>query len=101
MPEELQTGEVRNVRRETKYHLVTFFASIVLTFLAFYPVAYGVNPRFTIPFIVVLGAAQAAFQLYIWMHLRDKEHHFPTIFFYMAILIAFITILAFLFMIWW
>ncbi|WP_028988146.1 cytochrome C oxidase subunit IV family protein [Thermicanus aegyptius] len=101
MPEEMNRGEFQRVRSETKHHLIAFFVSIVLTLLAFYPVAYGVNPRFTIPFIVVLGAIQAAFQLYIWMHMKDKEHRFPTIYVYVAILVVWITIMAFLFMIWW
>lgn len=100
MTDELQK-EIRPRRQETKQHLITFFVSIFLTILAFYAVAYGVNPRFVIPFILVLGAVQAAFQLYIWMHMKEEEHRFPAMYIYVSVLVVIVTVIAFLFMIWW
>lgn len=101
MPEELQKKGLNRSRQERKDHLIAFIVSIILTILAFYAVAYGGNARFVIPFIVVIGAIQAAFQLYIWMHMKDEEHRFPTTYIYVAVLVVFVTILAFLFMVWW
>lgn len=101
MPEELQKKRLSRTRQETKHHLIAFIVSIILTILAFYAVPYEGNPRFVIPFIVVIAAIQAAFQLYIWMHMKDEEHRFPTMYIYVAVLVVLVTILAFLFMVWW
>jgi cytochrome c oxidase subunit 4 len=69
------------VKKESaKTHIVAFVASLVLTALAFIAVAYEVVPvGFTVPFIIGLAVVQAAFQLFIWMHLDQKGHEFPRI----------------------
>jgi cytochrome c oxidase subunit 4 len=63
-----------------KTHIVAFVASLVLTALAFIAVAYEVVPiGFTVPFIIGLAVVQAAFQLFVWMHLDQKGHEFPRV----------------------
>ncbi len=90
------------LKRDKNHHLVTFGLSIILTVLAFIAVAYEAIPRsFTIPFILGLGVVQAAFQGLVWMHLNQKGHRYANIFMLSGILMAFITVLCFVFLIWW
>lgn len=88
--------------RDKKNHLITFAFSIVFTALAFIAVAYEVIPRsFTLPFILGLGIVQAAFQGLIWMHLNQRGHRFANIFMLGAVFVTILTILCFVYIIWW
>lgn len=90
------------LERDKKHHLITFGFSIVLTILAFIAVAFEAIPSsFTLPFIIGLGVIQAIFQGLVWMHLNQKGHKFAGIFMLSGVLMTFITILCFVFLIWW
>ncbi|TLS37664.1 cytochrome C oxidase subunit IV family protein [Pseudalkalibacillus caeni] len=66
-------------QKELKQHIVSFAMMIFLTMLSFIAVASeAISTRFAILFILVLAGIQAAFQLYIWMHLSHKGHQYPT-----------------------
>ncbi|MBO8171354.1 MAG: cytochrome C oxidase subunit IV family protein [Bacillaceae bacterium] len=96
-------------RRETahhnegpKPHLWAFFLSIVFTILAFAAVASeAVSTAFTIPFIIFLAVVQAAFQLFIWMHMNQKDHEFPLTFMMSGVFAAVVTVAGIILMIWW
>lgn len=84
-----------------KVHIVAFIVSLVLTALAFLAVAYEVVPiGFTVPFILGLAVVQAAFQLFVWMHLDQKNHEFPRVGIFSGAFVAFITIFVFIFWVW-
>ncbi|GAA4713714.1 cytochrome C oxidase subunit IV family protein [Brevibacillus fulvus] len=84
-----------------KAHLVTFIVSIVLTALAFIAVGYEVIPiGFTVPFIILLAIVQAAFQLFVWMHLDQKGHEFPRIGILMGVVVVAATVFTFVYWLW-
>jgi len=84
-----------------KPHLIAFAASVVLTILAFFAVAYEVVPvGFTLPFIFVLALVQAAFQLLVWMHLDQKGHEFPRFGIISGIIVVFPMVITFIFWVW-
>ncbi|MDK2598984.1 cytochrome c oxidase subunit IVB [Bacillus stercoris] len=79
-----------------------FGLMIGLTIVAFLTVATdGVASWFTIPFIILLAAIQVIFQLYYFMHMNQKGHEAPALFLYSGVFVAFITVLAFVTIIWW
>lgn len=84
-----------------KVHIVAFFLSIVLTALAFTAVAYEAIPRkFVVPFIIMLGIVQAAFQFYVWMHAKDRAHEFPKIAVFGGVVVMIPVFLVFTLLIW-
>lgn len=84
-----------------KVHVVAFFLSIVLTLLAFIAVGYEAVPRkFVVPFIIMLAIVQAAFQFYVWMHAKDKDHEFPKIGIFGAVAVMLPVFVTFVFWIW-
>lgn len=90
------------LERDKKHHLITFALSIVFTVLAFIAVASETIPKsFTLPFILGLGVIQAGFQGLIWMHLNQKGHKYANIFMISAVFVTIVTVLCFVFLIWW
>jgi cytochrome c oxidase subunit 4 len=90
------------VKKEgAKTHIVAFVASLVLTALAFVAVAYEVVPvGFTVPFIIGLAVVQAAFQLFVWMHLDQKGHEFPRVGLFAGAFVVFATVFVFIYWVW-
>lgn len=87
---------------DMKYQVITFALMIVLTLIAFIAVIYGeFSGYFVVPFILLLAAVQVVFQLYYFMHMSHKGHEAVSLFMYSGVLVAFITILAFVTVIWW
>lgn len=80
-----------------KRHIMAFIVSIIFTALAFAAVAYSGSTRFVGPFIVVLAIIQALFQLYIWMHLDQKGHEFPSIGLAFGAVVAFSAVITFIY----
>lgn len=84
-----------------KVHVVAFIASLVLTMFAFLAVAYKVIPvSFAIPFIVILAIVQAAFQMFIWMHMDQKGHEYARIGIATGIVVVVPMVWAFIYTIW-
>jgi cytochrome c oxidase subunit 4 len=84
-------------------HYITFIVSILLTVVAFYAVGAGwiQDPTTLIIFILVLAVIQAAAQLFVWMHLKDKGHAWPAILLFSGLLVAVITVAALILWVWW
>nr|WP_295973678.1 cytochrome c oxidase subunit IVB [uncultured Bacillus sp.] len=98
---DLQYRRKKNAE-EMKHQVITFALMIFLTFVSFLAVAYdGFSPRFTVPFIVLLAVIQVAYQLYYFMHMSHKGHEVAAIYMFSGILIAFVTVLAFVTIVWW
>ncbi|GAB2701258.1 cytochrome C oxidase subunit IV family protein [Paenibacillus thermoaerophilus] len=84
-----------------KNHLITFAVSILLTALAFFAVMANLGKTFTIMFIVLLAIVQAAFQLYVWMHAKDRGHTYAKIGIFMGGIIALTAVAAVVYWMWW
>ncbi|MDY0324201.1 MAG: cytochrome C oxidase subunit IV family protein [Candidatus Carbobacillus sp.] len=93
------------IQSERKIQTIAFAVSIILTILAFGAVVYaleqGVSQSFAISFIIGLAIVQVAFQAYIWMHLKDKGHGVPQLFFYIAVYVTAMTVIGLMLMSWW
>lgn len=91
----------RKHAEDMRYQVVSFVLMIFLTFVAFGAVYADFSKWFTIPFILLLAVVQVIFQLYYFMHMSHKGHEGPQLFMFSGMLVAFITILTFMTIIWW
>ncbi|WAA10600.1 cytochrome c oxidase subunit IVB [Fervidibacillus albus] len=100
-----RTMEYRRMKsaKEMRHQLITFILMIFFTIIAFVSVAYHdlFPAKFVVPFILLLATIQVIFQLYYFMHASHKGHEMPMLFMYSGVFAAFLTILAFLTIVWW
>lgn len=84
-------------------HIWSFLASAVLTIIAFAAVGLGwfSSTVTLIAFLIILALVQAGVQLFIWMHLKEKGHSFPSMFLATGGLIAIITVVSLYIWVWW
>ena len=86
---------------DMRYQVVSFSLMIFLTLIAFAAVGYGdFSPWFVIPFIFLLAIVQVIFQLYYFMHMSHKGHELPAFFLYSGVGAGFLTVLAFVTIVW-
>ncbi|MCI2253225.1 cytochrome c oxidase subunit IVB [Domibacillus indicus] len=85
---------------EMRMQVITFTMMIFFTVIAFAAVGAGFSKWFVVPFVLLLAVVQVIFQLYYFMHMSHKGHEAPQLFMYSGIVVAFVTILAFLTIIW-
>jgi cytochrome c oxidase subunit IV len=85
---------------EMRMQVITFTMMIFFTVIAFAAVGAGFSKWFIIPFVLLLAVVQVIFQLYYFMHMSHKGHEAPQLFMYSGVIVAFVTILAFLTIIW-
>ncbi|MBM7552889.1 cytochrome c oxidase subunit IVB [Thalassobacillus pellis] len=89
-------------KEEMKQQVVTFALMIIFTIAAFALVVSDVIDRyFIIPIILLLALVQVIFQLYYFMHMKNKGHEMPALMIYGGISVAVMTILTFTTIIWW
>jgi cytochrome c oxidase subunit IV len=89
-------------KEEMQHQVISFAIMICLTFAAFAAVMFEdkLNPLFIAPFMLVLACVQVVFQLYYFMHMKHKGHGLIAFFMYSGLLVAFITILTLMTIIW-
>ncbi|MEI5906036.1 cytochrome c oxidase subunit IVB [Bacillus spongiae] len=85
---------------DMRMQVISFAIMIFLTLIAFIAVAGDFSKWFIVPFILLLAAIQVIFQLYYFMHMSHKGHEAPALFLYSGVLVGFVTILAFVTIIW-
>jgi cytochrome c oxidase subunit IV len=85
---------------EMRMQVITFTMMIFFTVIAFAAVGAGFSKWFVVPFVLLLAVVQVIFQLYYFMHMSHKGHEAPQLFMYSGIVVAFVTVLAFLTIIW-
>lgn len=85
---------------EMRMQVITFTMMIFFTVIAFAAVGAGFSKWFVVPFVLLLAVVQVIFQLYYFMHMSHRGHEAPQLFMYSGIVVAFVTILAFLTIIW-
>jgi len=83
-------------------HYLAYIVSIVLTMIAFALVIYGgLDSEFLLTFLVVLAICQALFQIYVWMHGREKGHTVPLFFLFSGVFATvMLTLTAVFWMVW-
>lgn len=88
-----QRHQKEKQKRELRYHLVSFASMILMTILAFLAViAEDVPGPFVALFILGLALIQVIFQLYYFMHLKDKGHSLPSLFIFGGVIVAILTV---------
>lgn len=105
-----ETNDVRSQANSTpphrssgsRNHWLTFALSIALTAIAFIAVGMqSLNRDAVVGLILVLALVQSLFQLYVWMHMDQKGHRYPAIGIYGGLFVAIITVMAFVYIMWW
>ncbi|WP_347860686.1 cytochrome c oxidase subunit IVB [Salimicrobium sp. PL1-032A] len=88
--------------KEEMVHQVTSFTLMILfTFIAFGMVVMEISSYFVKPVLLLLAVIQVVFQLYYFMHMKNKGHAMPAMMMFGGIVIAIVTILTFTSIIWW
>ncbi|TGB05040.1 cytochrome c oxidase subunit IVB [Halobacillus salinus] len=93
--------ERKQHREEMKHQVISFVMMIIFTFVAFGMVMFEVNSFFIIPTLILLAVVQVAFQLYYFMHMKNKGHDMPALMMYGGAAVALLTIITFTTLIWW
>ncbi|RWZ60728.1 cytochrome c oxidase subunit IVB [Halobacillus fulvus] len=88
-------------REEMKQQVISFVMMILFTFIAFGMVIMEVDSYFVIPTLLILAIVQVAFQLYYFMHMKNKGHDMPALMMYGGAAVALLTIITFVTIIWW
>ncbi len=88
-------------KSEMKLQLISFVMMIILTIIAFVAVASDfISPLFKALFVLVMAGIQFVFQLYVFMHLGQKNHEFPTIAIWTGFVVALLCIVSLAALIW-
>lgn len=88
--------------KSSKQHVISFILSLLVTLLAFWAVSSEeVSAAFAVPFILLLAVIQVAFQLFYWMHMSERGHSFPLLFLGSGVLVVVVTIVSFVYWVWW
>ncbi len=90
-------------KEEMNQQFIVFALTILLTILAFAAVVFTdtISMWFVAPFIFVLAIIQVIFQLFYFMHMKHKGHAAPILFIFSGVLVAAVSILALMTVVWW
>jgi cytochrome c oxidase subunit 4 len=91
----------RKAANEMRGQVTTFALMIFLTLIAFSAVYADFSPNLVIPIILLLAVIQVIMQLYYFMHMSHKGHENAKLFLFSGSVVAFITVLTFLTIVWW
>jgi cytochrome c oxidase subunit 4 len=70
--------------------------------LSFAIVIYGgLDRSFLIFFLLSMAIVQAIFQVYVWMHGKERGHFFPLLFLFTGAFVALTAALAAVYWMWW
>jgi cytochrome c oxidase subunit 4 len=83
-------------------HYLAYILSILLTMLSFAVVIYGgLDRSFLIIFLLSMAVVQAIFQVYVWMHAKDRGHFYPLLFLSTGAFVAVTAAIAAVYWMWW
>ncbi|MFD1018043.1 cytochrome c oxidase subunit IVB [Thalassobacillus hwangdonensis] len=89
-------------KEEMKQQVISFAMMIAFTIAAFAVVVTDAIDRyFVIPTILLLAVVQVIFQLYYFMHMKNRGHNMPALMLYGGVGVAVLTIITFTTIIWW
>ncbi|UOR12954.1 cytochrome c oxidase subunit IVB [Halobacillus amylolyticus] len=100
-PSQQMDFEKKQNKEEMKQQVISFIMMILFTFVAFGMVLLEVNSYFLIPTLLLLAVVQVLFQLYYFMHMKNKGHDMVAVMMYGGIGVATLTIITFTTIIWW
>ncbi|WP_079529723.1 cytochrome c oxidase subunit IVB [Halobacillus hunanensis] len=100
-PSQQMDFEKRQHKEEMKQQVISFVMMILFTIVAFSMVLLEVNSYFLIPTLIILAVVQVLFQLYYFMHMKNKGHDMVAMMMYGGISVAILTIITFTTIIWW
>ncbi|GIN07429.1 cytochrome C oxidase subunit IV family protein [Shouchella clausii] len=88
-------AEKREMKTEIRNQIVVFVLMLFLTVLAFAAVGADIVPtNFAVPFILILAVVQLLLQLLFFMHMKDKDHTWATVFIITGIFVTVPTIVS-------
>lgn len=88
-------------KSEMKLQLISFGMMIVLTIIAFATVASDfISAPFKVLFVLVMAGIQFVFQLYVFMHMGQRNHEFPTLAIWTGFVVALLCIVSLAALIW-
>lgn len=97
----LKLEEEIEYKSEMKLQLISFAMMIILTIVAFVAVASDVlTPAFKAIFVLIMAGIQFVFQIYVFMHLGQKNHEFPTLAIWTGFVVALLCIAGLAALIW-
>lgn len=97
----------RRGRKSMRSTIVMFSLMIFLTLISFTIVTLyqsgfaGFSQYFVIPVIMLIAGILGALQLFYFMHMNEEGHGTPLLFMICGILVAFLTALTFVTIVWW
>ncbi len=100
-PSQRMQFEKQKHKEEMIQQVISFALMILFTLVAFGMVIFDVNSYFIIPTLLLLAVVQVVFQLYYFMHLKNKGHDMPMLMIYGGIAVGTLTIITFTSIIWW
>lgn len=99
--DQLNYEEQVEYRSEMRLQIISFILMIFLTLLSFAAVmSEFVSPAFTALFILIMGSIQFGFQIFVFMHMGQKGHEYPTLFISGGVLVALLCIGSLTALIW-
>lgn len=105
-PGELKLGQKR-AKQSMRSQVIMFSLMIFLTIVSFSIVlAYqadviGFSSYMIFPILLLFAMIQATLQLFYFMHMNEKGHGVAQMFMFLGSLMAFLTVLTFLSIVWW
>lgn len=98
---ELTLDEKVEYKSEMRLQLVSFVMMIIITIIAFLTVASDLfTPLFKALLVLVLAGIQFIFQLYVFMHMGQKNHEFPMLAIWTGFVVALLCIVSLAALIW-
>ncbi len=97
----------RRGRKEMRAQVIMFSLMIFLTLISFTMViafeqnVLGFTKYMVIPILMLFAAVQVGLQLFYFMHMKEKGHGTPLMFMFTGALLAFLTVLTFVTIVWW
>ena len=105
-PGEYDIGRRRG-RQEMRAQVIMFSLMIFLTLISFTMViasnagVLGFSKYMVIPVLMLFAGVQVGLQLFYFMHMKEKGHGTPAMFMFTGALLAFLTVLTFVTIVWW
>ncbi|MET0787020.1 MAG: cytochrome c oxidase subunit IVB [Paenisporosarcina sp.] len=90
----------RKAANDMRGHVTTFAIMIFLTLIAFTAVLADFSVYLVVPIILLLAVIQVVLQLYYFMHMSQKGHETSALFLYSGALVAAITVITFITVVW-
>jgi cytochrome c oxidase subunit 4 len=97
--------ELTYQKKEKAHHMkeqvISFSLMIFFTLLSFVMVMMGMKITVVAPLLLLFAVVQVIFQLFYFMHLKEKGHGAVTLFLFSGVFVGILIIATFMTIIWW